>query len=505
MKLFCGLPETRQWGFMKIAIIAPEAAPFAKTGGLADVAGALPKALFRLGCEPILIMPLYRQVRECGVALVQVGRLQVPVGRRTIEVALWEGHLPGTAGRVYFLEEDNYFGRNGLYGENQCSYPDNCERFVLLSRSAIEATRTIGFAADVFHVHDWQTALVPPYLKLLYASDPLIGKAGTLLTIHNMAHQGHFWHWDMEVIGLGWEHFNWKEFEFWNKVNLLKGGIVFSDVVNTVSPTYALEIQTPEYGHALDGVLRERHDVVYGVVNGIDEAIWNPAADPHLKTPYGPEDLSGKAACKRSLQRRCKLPLRKGPLAGIVSRFADQKGLDIATEALGRIFAEELPLQCVVLGDGDTDLHEDMEALAAKYPDRLKLFFRYDEQLAHRIIAGADMILVPSRFEPCGLTQLYALKYGSVPVVRRTGGLNDTVCDCMPDTLDAGTATGFVFDDPAPDALAECLRRAIALYRDPISWQKLMHIGMAQDWSWEASARRYLDLYHQAKELRNRP
>jgi len=486
---------------MKIAVIASEAAPFAKTGGLADVAGALPKALFRLGHEPLLIMPLYRQVRDAHVASNEVGAVTVPLGQRTVEVVLWQGQIPGTESPVYFLQQDDAFDRKGLYGENDCSYPDNCERFALLSRGALEAVRKLEFQAEVFHAHDWQTALVPAYLKALYGSDPLLGKAGSILTIHNMAHQGIFWHWDMEVIGLGWEHFNVREFEFWNRVNLLKGGIAFADVINTVSPTYAKEFQTPAFGHGLEGVLRERRKSVYGVVNGIDEAVWNPGADPHLKKPFGPEELAGKASCKRSLQKQVGLRQAKAPLAGIVSRLAEQKGLDLAIEALRELFAES-DLQCVILGDGDENLRHDLESLAADYPEQLKTSFGYDEVLAHRIIAGSDLVLVPSRFEPCGLTQLYALKYGAIPLVRRTGGLNDTVCNCAPKTLKAGKATGFVFDKATSEALAECLRRAIALYRDKKSWTRLMQIGMAQNWSWETSARRYLELYREACQRR---
>jgi len=482
---------------MKIAIVAPEATPYAKTGGLADVAGSLPKALFRLGHEPLLIMPLYRQVRESGATPVEIGRLQVPLGRKLVEVTVSQDDLPGSAGRVWFIGEQSYYDRSSLYGDNGCAYPDNCERFALFSRAAIEAVRSLGFHAEIFHLHDWQTALVAPYLKLLYADHPILNRAGSLLTIHNLAYQGLFSHWDMETIGIGWEHFNWREFEFWKKLNLLKGGIVYADIINTVSPTYAREIETAEFGAGLEGVFSERHAVIHGVVNGIDEAVWNPAADPYLTAPYGPEDLSGKPACKRSLQRQCKLPQRAVPLVGIVSRFAEQKGLDIAVKALGRMFREE-SLQCVVLGDGDENLEEDVAALAAQFPERLKPFFRYDEQLAHRIIAGADIVLVPSRFEPCGLTQLYALKYGSPPVVRRTGGLNDTVVDCSPEALETGTATGFQFDAATPDALCACLRRALTLYRDKKSWRKLVTIGMAQDWSWEHSAHSYLRLYHEA-------
>ena len=489
---------------MKIAIVAPEAAPFAKTGGLADVAGALPKALFRLGHEPILILPLYRAVRQANTMLTEVARIEVPVGAKSVSAGVWQGGIPGTEASAYFLEQDAYFDRENLYGGDDAGYPDNCERFAFLCRGAIEAVSAIGTVPDVFHIHDWQTALIALYLRILYADDPALGRAACVLTIHNMSHQGIFWHWDMELLGLDWKYFNWKQLEFWGKINLLKGGVVFADVVNTVSPTYAREIMTKEYGHGLDGVLREWGNVLHGVVNGIDDAVWNPAGDAHITSTYGTEDLRGKASCKRALQRQCKFPQRKTPLIGIVSRFAEQKGLDIAARTLLALFDRE-PLQCVVLGDGNDGIQTLLGAVEKQYPDRMRVFARQDERLAHRVIAGADMILVPSRFEPCGLTQLYALKYGSVPVVRETGGLADTVEDCTPDTLAAGRATGFTFKEPTPEALARCIRRATALFHDSKSWQRLMQIGMAQDWSWESSARRYLDLYAEAIALRSKP
>ena len=482
---------------MKIAIVAPEATPFAKTGGLADVTGGLAKALFRMGHDPILIMPLYRAVRRSDTMLSEVGPIEVPVRSRPVSAHIWQGRIPGTEVPVYFLEQDAYFDRDTLYGDDNGGFPDNCERFVFLSRGAIEAVGSLGFAADVFHIHDWQTALVAPYLKILYGHQDLLRRAGTLLTIHSIAHQGVFWHWDMELIGVDWKYFNPQQFEFWGKINLLKAGIVFADVANTVSPTYAQEIKTAKHGYGLDGVLRDRDNVLHGVVNGIDDAIWNPAADPHLTANYGPENLAGKAACKRALQRQCRLPQRKVPLVGIVSRFAEQKGLDIVARTLPRVLDGE-PVQCVILGDGDDHIHKLLDVVAKQYPKRLALFAKYDDRLAHRIIAGADMVCVPSRFEPCGLTQLYALQYGSVPIVRATGGLVDTVCDCTPDTLAAGRATGFIFKEPTPEALANCIDRALELHRDQKSWMRLMQIGMAQNWSWEASARRYLELYSEA-------
>ena len=483
---------------MKIAIVASEAAPFAKTGGLADVAGALPKALAALGHEPLLIMPLYRSVRSSGTLLSEVARIAVPLHGRSIHARVMCADIPGTRAPVVFLDHEAYFDRERLYNHGGEDYLDNCERFAFLSRGAIEAVLALGFDADVFHVHDWQTALIPPYLRILYDGDDVLRRAGMVLTIHNMAHQGIFWHWDMKMIGIDWRHYNPGEFEFWGKMSLLKAGMVYADVLSTVSPTYAREILQPEFGYGLSGVVGDRRDALHGVVNGIDEKVWDPAADPLIPARYSAAGLTGKAACKRALQRRAGFPAAKAPLAGIVSRFAYQKGLDLVAHALPNAI-ERHGLQCVVLGDGDDGVRRMFEHVAARFPGHVKLFTGLDEGLAHLITAGADMALVPSRYEPCGLTQLYGLRYGSVPVVRRTGGLADTVTDCTPDALAAGVATGFVFPDATTESLAHALDRACTLYAKHDSWRRLVRAGMEQDWSWDASARRYLDLYAEAR------
>ncbi len=485
---------------MKVAIVASEAAPFAKTGGLADVVGALPKALFRLGHEPVLIMPYYRSVARLNLPLEEAARIRVPIAGEVQHGRVLQGQLPGADCPVYFLEQAAYYDRAGLYNDNGVDFPDNCARFAFLSRGAIEAVRAIDFDAQLFHMHDWQSALVAPYLRLLYGNDPL-GRAGTLLTIHNLSYQGVYPGWDMDTIGIDRRHYNMREFEFWGNLSLLKAGILYSGVVNTVSPSYAREIETPEFGCGMEGVLRDRDADLHGVVNGIDDSVWNPAGDPFLSSTYGPDDLSGKVAAKRSLLRHCGFTGRKAPLAGMVTRLAHQKGLDILAAALPELF-QQTALQCVILGDGDNGIRASLEQLAARFPGRLAVFFGHDERLAHRIIAGADLCLVPSRFEPCGLTQLYALKYGTVPVVRWTGGLKDTVCDCAPESLAAGKATGFQFADATPQALTACVIRALDLYRDPRAWTRLMLNGMTQDWSWEASARHYLDLYAEARQSR---
>jgi starch synthase len=490
---------------MKIAMIASEAMPFAKTGGLADVAGALPKALRALGHEPILIMPLYRQVRKSKAKPRRLCDLSATIGDKKVSGGIWHAPIPGADVSAYFIEQDDYFDREGLYAKNGTDYPDNCERFAFFSQAALDALRKIAFAPDVVHVHDWQAALIPPYLKLLHSSDPVLGSAASLLTIHNIAYQGIFWHLDMPLLGLGWPHFNMHEFEFWGNINLLKGGIVYADEVNTVSPTYAHEIQTPAFGMGLDGVLHSRADRVHGIVNGIDDTVWDPAKDTHIAQRYSAEDLTGKAACKRALQRQAGLPQRKNaPVLGVISRLAEQKGLDLLARALPALLAEE-EIQFIVLGDGDPEVRKRFELLASRFPKQCSLAARLDEKYAHRIMAGADMVVVPSRFEPCGLTQLYGLKYGTVPVARRTGGLADTIVGCTPETLSVGAANGFLFDNVTPQALAACVRRAIQVYRIPEDWRKLMTTGMAQDFSWSASAKRYVRLYKDAITKRSTP
>lgn len=489
---------------MKIAIVASEAAPFAKTGGLADVAGALPKALAALGHEPVLIMPLYRSVRSNGMLLTEVARIAVPLNGRSVHARVMRGLIPGSSAPALFLDHESYYDRDRLYNYNGDDYADNCERFAFLCRGAIEAVIALGFDAEVFHIHDWQTALVAPYLRILYDNDEVMRDAGVVLTVHNMAHQGIFWHWDMKMIGIDWSHYNPGEFEFWGKISLLKAGMVYADVLSTVSPSYANEILQPEFGYGLSGVVGDRRDALHGVVNGIDEKVWNPATDPLLPARYSASSLAGKAACKRELQRRAGLPLRKTLLAGIVSRFAYQKGLDLVAHALPQA-VEKHGMQCVILGDGEDGARRMLEGVAARYPANVRLFTGLDEQMAHLITAGSDAVLVPSRYEPCGLTQLYGLRYGSVPIVRATGGLRDTVADCAPESLAAGTATGFAFLDATPESLAHAFDRACALYRTPDSWKRLVRAGMEQDWSWDASARRYLDLYAEARARRIAP
>jgi len=461
---------------MKVLFATSEVVPFAKTGGLADVSGALPRALAGLGVDVKLIMPLYRSVRETAADLTDTGlRVEVPVGEKTVTGELWQTTLPGSDIPVYCLAQSRYYGREGLYGTTGADahpYPDNCERFVFFSRCVIEALLALDLQPDVLHLNDWQSALAAVYLKTLYQNEASLRRTGTLMTVHNLLYQGIFSHWDMLLTGLGWSLFNWRQLEFYGKVNLLKGGLVFADYINTVSPTYAQEIQTPAFGNGLDGVLAERRDRLQGIVNGIDTTTWDPETDPHVPAQYSAQDPAGKAACKAELQEDSGLPLRAdAPLIGMVSRLVAEKGVDLVLEVLPTLCREGA--QFVLLGTGE----------------------------AHRIEAGADMFLMPSRFEPCGLNQLYSLRYGTVPVVRRTGGLADTITDYTPEGLSGGEVNGFSFTAFTADALGEALRRAMSLYRnDRESWKRLLLVGMKQDWSWTRSAREYCALYEKVAE-----
>ncbi|MBM3301923.1 MAG: glycogen synthase, partial [Deltaproteobacteria bacterium] len=356
-----------------------------------------------------------------------------------------------------------------------------------------------GTRYDVFHSHDWQAALTPVYLRTLYAGEELLETSASVMTIHNLGHQGIFWHLDMPLVGVGWEFFTPKFMEFYGRLNFLKSGIVFSEEVNTVSPGYCNEILTREFGFGLEGVLQEKGSHLRGILNGVDYKIWNPERDPMIVAQYSARDLSPKALCKAEVQRIANLPLRPNvPLVAMVTRLSNQKGIDIVERALDSILQHDL--QFVLLGTGDSHFQDSFRRYGESAPDKTGIFISYDNELAHKIYAGADMVLVPSRYEPCGLNQLYGLKYGSVPIVRATGGLVDTVEEFDPEH-DSGT--GFRFVEPEPSALEKTILRAVAVYREqPDAWKRLMVRGMLKDFSWKRSAEKYLELYDKAIELR---
>lgn len=487
---------------------------FAKTGGLADVAGALPPALARRGHDCAAVLPLYRCARE-GAAPAEPTehRFRAPVGDRAYEGRVWRSHLPGSDVPVFLIEQPDFFDRDdprlghGLYqftptGGGKRDYPDNCARFLFFARAVCEVMRLLDFWPDVLHANDWQTAFAPVFLREVYNKHPDLDlranyrKVRVLLTLHNLAYQGSFWHLDMPLTDLDWSLFNPGQLEFYGRLNFLKAGIVYSDLLNTVSPTYAREIQTPYYGCGLQGVLWERRDRLSGIVNGVDYGVWDPSRDSRVEARYDADaPQPGKSCCKEALQRGQGLEARpEAPLLGVVARLAEQKGIDLVAAAAPALL--DAGAQLVVLGDGDPEYRYQLEYVRNRYPGRVSLTFGFDEGLAHRIEAGADIFLMPSRYEPSGLNQLYSLRYGTVPVVRSTGGLADTVTDTTPETLAAGTATGFSFVPQTPEALRDATLRAMALFRDrPGDWGRVMQTGMRQDWSWDRSAGEYERLY----------
>lgn len=475
---------------MRVLFVASEAVPFAKTGGLADVIGALPRALIDLGLEVRVLMPAYGQVKQGKIPLkVAAEDLQGHLGWQPLAFNLLtpaEGDHP-----FCFVERDEFFERSQLYGTPKGDYFDNLERFAFFCSTVPAVCQAMGFKPEVIHCHDWQAALVPVYLRHRWGATPLAG-AKTLLTIHNLAYQGLFPKEKFPLLGLDWSLFCIDGLEFYDQINLLKGGIVFADAISTVSRGYSKEIQTPEFGYGLEGVLASRAEALFGIVNGVDYRDWNPATDPLIPHHYSPEDLGGKIKNKMALMAAYNLDLRLAnqPLMGIISRLADQKGFDLVAQVLPELMARDLPV--VILGTGDEKYHRWLAEVAPKYPGKLGVKIAFDNALAHLIEAGADIFLMPSRYEPCGLNQLYSLKYGTVPVVRATGGLADTVA---PVDVKTGTGTGFLFREYSAEAFIRAINEAVAAYRDRELWQKIMLNGMTQDWSWNASAREYLTLY----------
>ncbi len=466
---------------MKVFFVASEGTPYIKTGGLGDVTGSLPAILHMLGADTFLILPFYRTIMAKNLPLEQVMTGTLAMGDRALSYTVLRHQ------QTYFIAQNEFFDRDGLYNTRGGDYPDNWMRFAFFARAALETIVALG-GADVIHVHDWQAALLPVYLSVLYPKR----REKTLLTIHNIAYQGLFSPEILPDIGLPSSVFTVHGLEFFGNVNYLKGGIVWADEVNTVSPTYAREIQTEEYSFGLHGILATRREHLSGILNGIDCSYWDPAADRALPHMYSPSSLAGKAQDKESLLQETGLTAEPDrPLFVIVSRLVAQKGLDLILDAFDQMMS--LPLNLMVLGTGDTEIETALVAKAAAYPGRFVFSQKFDEGLAHRMYAGSDFFLMPSRFEPCGLSQMIALRYGSVPVVRRTGGLKDTVQDIHSKT---GTGNGISFDDATPSEFLDAVRRAVRLYTDGDAFRRIQAIGMACDFSWQASAREYLALYH---------
>jgi starch synthase len=484
---------------MHIALVASEGVPFSKTGGLADVVGALPRALAALGHQVSVYLPRYRQTKLAEPATV-VRSITIPFDDQYRFASIVSGVSQGGV-RFYFVDYPPYFDRDSLYGTPAGDYPDNAERFALFSRAVLEASKILG-VPQIFHCHDWQSALVPILLRTVFAEDPAFREAGTVFTIHNMGYQGLFPPDILPLLMLPWDLFTISKMEFFGQVNFLKGALTCSDYITTVSKKYSQEIQTAEYGFGLEGVLRGRAATVSGILNGVDYDEWSPQTDKFTVAKFSPQDLSAKAKCKQDLLAAFGVTNAdpKLPVIGIVSRFAAQKGFDLISQVADRLVREDMIM--LVLGAGDKPYEEMFVRLNKQFPNKIAVQVAYDNAIAHKIEAGADMFLMPSRYEPCGLNQIYSLKYGTVPIVRATGGLDDTI-----EGWDArsGKGTGFKFTEYNGESLLLTVKQALQSYRDQTSWQVLMRNGMSKDFSWNASAREYGRVYDRVKQMRAAP
>jgi starch synthase len=484
---------------MQITFAASESTPLAKTGGLADVVGALPPELVKLGHQVRVFLPFYARIRQQLEAepKIAVRSITIPFSNHNRFVDVVDGGKRDGV-QFYFIDCPELFDRKELYGVSGADYADNAERFGLFCRAVLEASKRLG-VPDVFHVHDWQAALIPVYLRTTYADDPVLRSAATVLTIHNAAYQGKFPPATTEQLLFPWEIFTMDQVEQFDRFNFLKGGVVFSDLLTTVSRKYAEEIQTAEFGEMLEGVLLKRAADLRGILNGVDYAQWNPAADGHLAAHYTPENLEGKRICRADLLHAFGLEkiADTTPVIGIVSRLATQKGFGIVAKIVEELADRDLAV--VALGTGDPYYENLFRGWAFRHPDTVAVQIRYDDALAHKIEAGADMFLMPSRYEPSGLNQMYSLKYGTVPIVRATGGLDDTI-----EEWDAvkGTGTGFKFEGFDPEALLVEIDRALEAFRDKKGWTRLMLNGMARDYGWPGPAKEYVRVYEEAVQRR---
>jgi starch synthase len=476
---------------MRILFVASEGVPFAKTGGLADVVGGLSKALVQAGHEVAVFLPGYRGTPDAPVLLPS---LTLPFDRDARFATLVGGELHQGV-RYFFLKQAEWFDRPALYGAAGKDYPDNAERFGLFARAALEVAKLV-WLPELLHCHDWQAALVPVWLRTVYRNDPVLHALPVVLTVHNLGYQGLFPPDVLEVLGLPQSLFTMDGLEFYGQVNFLKGGLVFADWLTTVSRRYASEIQTPEFGCGLEGVLRQRRSQLIGIPNGVDYGEWDPEHDPFIPARYSAAQIDGKRICKAALLQHFGLPAGAvdRPVVGMVSRLVDQKGFDLLMEAGDRLLVEDALF--VLLGTGQPVYEEYFRALAARWPHRVGVRIAYDNALAHHIEAGADIFLMPSRYEPCGLNQIYSLRYGTIPVVRATGGLDDTVEEVNPTT---GEGTGFKFVDYRVEAMLEALARAIRAFHQPELWRRIQQNAMRQDFSWAAPAASYAELYARAR------
>ncbi len=486
---------------MHVLFAASEMVPYAQTGGLGDVIGALPAALARLGLKVSVVLPCYRSVLQSGLKLTPVpGEYSVPVGGRGLDYSLLETTVDGV--QLYFVDRRDLFDRDGLYVDNSTGsdWFDNGERFTFFSRAVVDLALILEPRPRVIHCHDWQTGLVPAYLATLFSQDRRLKNTASVFTIHNIGYQGIFPKEFLPQTGLDWSVFTPDGLEFYDRISLLKAGIAYGDALTTVSAKYAEEIQTAEYGFGLDGAVRAQSQKLHGILNGADYSRWDPSTDESLPRRYSLEDPSGKAECKQALLREIDLPLDGGrPLIGMVTRLATQKGIDILLDALDRIMAQGVDL--VLLGQGSRELEEALRSQEGRFPESLRVKISFDERLSRLIEAGSDFFLMPSRYEPSGLNQIYSLRYGTIPIVRATGGLDDTILD-VEDAPAAGN--GFKFQPYTSEALAGCVERAVRFFRErPADWKKLMERAFREDFSWPRSAERYLEVYCWASTRRS--
>lgn len=494
---------------MNIVYLTTEAVPFAKTGGLADVCGTLPSRVAALGHRAAVIMPAFRSVHQshAGVEPTDISFAVSMSPRKLVGCRLLRGRLPNVNDvPVWFIDQPQYFDRESLYGTAAGDYPDNAERFAFFCRAAIQAMHRIGWSIDIVHCNDWQTGLIPALMAAEDQPDVSLQKAATLMTIHNLAYQGQFPKSAFAWTGLDWKHFNHEEFEYYDQINFLKTGIVTADMITTVSPRYSEEIRTAQHGCGLDPVLESVAHRVTGITNGIDESIWSPRTDTKLAATYDIKSWqAGKSANKRALQEQFEMETNHEiPMIGLVGRLAEQKGWDLILPVLRWHLTENRPTQWIVLGSGDARYEDELRKLASEFPNRFALYLGFSDALAHRIEAGSDVFVMPSHYEPCGLNQLYSLRYGTVPIVTPTGGLADTVVDCSEETLAEGTATGFYVNTIHPHALDEAIGRALHLrYHHPAQWSQIIETGMSQDWSWKKSAEEYERLYAKTLTLKS--
>lgn len=486
---------------MKILLAASEVVPFCKTGGLADVAGALPLALKAQKHSVRVVVPKYRDIKIDRFGIKDTGiKFLIPMGDVVDEVTLWEGKLDNNI-PAYFIGCDKYFDRNGLYrGSNGNDFPDNDERFILFSRAVLEAAKAVDFKPDIIHCHDWQTGLIPAYLATLYRIDAFFRSTATVFTIHNIAYQGAFPKSTLFRAGFPWYEFTPDKLEFYGQISFLKAGMVYATVINTVSPTYVRETMSgPEFGRGMEGVLIARKDSFFGITNGLDVAAWDPAKDEHLAAPFTKKSLEKKRLCKKDLQTRLGLKADDlAPLIGMVSRLDDQKGFDMVAKILPQII--DAGAQLVILGVGSPHYHDMLNKWCQRYPQQVAVSLSFDDPLAHRIYGGCDIFLMPSRFEPCGLGQMIAMRYGAIPVVTPTGGLSDTV---EPYISATNSGAGFVARSISAEVVWESLSSAMVAYRRPKDWVTLQNNAMSKNFSWNTSVKKYVELYKQALERVN--